>query len=127
LPVLLAIDLTIRLTVHLAILLPVNLSVLLAIRLMIFPSIRLAILLPIRPPIFLTDIRLREYHIRDNGWNCHGHDQAGNRADFQYSVLHDVRSFCAREWMIRVSRGCYWRERNRLSHLVVPTNQPVTQ
>jgi hypothetical protein len=127
LPVLLPIGLAIRLTVHLAILLPVSLSVLLAIGLTIFPPIRLAILLPIRPSIFLTDIRLREYHVRHEGWDCHGHDQAGNRSDFQYSVLHDVCSFCARERMIRVSRGCYWTGRNRLSHPAACANQPVTQ
>jgi hypothetical protein len=46
-------------------------------------TIRLAILLPVRPAIFLPDIRLREYHIRQDGRGWHGHDQAGNHFDFQ--------------------------------------------
>lgn len=71
LPIGLAVHLAVLLTIHLAILLPVSLSVLLTI----FPSIRLAVLLPICPPIFLTDItNLGEYHVRHDGWDCHGHD-----------------------------------------------------
>jgi len=81
----------------LPVLLPILLAVHLSICLTVFPAIRLTILLPIRPPIFLTDIRLREYHIWQDGWSRHSHDQAGNRSGSQETVLHNTSSLCVRE------------------------------
>jgi hypothetical protein len=49
--------------------------------------------LPIHSSIFLSDIRLGEHHIRQDGWGRHGHHQAGNRSGFQQMVLHDAYSF----------------------------------
>jgi hypothetical protein len=98
--------LPICLAIHLPVLLPILMAVHLSICLTVFPAIRLTILPPIRPPIFLTDIRLREYHIRQDGWGRHSHDQAGNRTGFQQIVLHNACSFCVREWVINVSCSC---------------------
>ena len=102
LPISTLIELTVFSSIHLpvivAIFSPIQLSILtsifLAIQLMIFSSIFLSILLPIHPAIFLSDIRLGEYHIRQDGWGRHGHGQAGNRSGFQQTVLHDACSFC---------------------------------
>jgi hypothetical protein len=65
----------------------------------ILSAIHLTIILPIRPSIFLSDIRLRECHIRQNDWGRHSHDQSGNRSGFQQIVLHDACSFFVREWV----------------------------
>ena len=97
LPVGLAIHLPVLLPIHLSILLSVGLAVLLPVRLPILLPVCLAIGLPIGPAIFLADVSLREHHIGDDGWGCHGHDQAGNHSGFQETVLHTTSSLCVRE------------------------------
>jgi hypothetical protein len=127
----LSIMLPICMAVHLPVLLPIHLSILLSISLAVLLPVLLPILLsvclPVRLPILLTDIRLCEYHIWEDGWGCHSHDQAGNRSSFHQILLHDAYSFCLREWVISERRGCCWMAPIRLSQLVAHSNQPVTQ
>jgi hypothetical protein len=123
LPICLALHLAVLLPIHLPILLSVSLTVLLPIRLPILLSVSLAIRLPIGLAIFLSDIRLREYHIRQDGRCRHGHDYAGDHSGFQETVLHDVCSFYMREWVISERRGCCWMAPILLSQLVVHSNQ----
>jgi hypothetical protein len=127
LPIHLPISSVIRLPIHLPILLSVSLAVLLPIRLPILLSVRLAIRLPIGLAIFLSDIRLCEYHIRQDGRRRHGHDYAGDHSGFQETGLHDVCSFYMREWVISERRGCCWMAPIRLSQLAAHSNQPVTE
>ncbi len=127
LPIHLPICMAIHLPVLLPILLSVSLAVLLPIRLPILLSVRLAIRLPIGLAIFLSDIRLREYHIRQDGRRRHGHDYAGDHSGFQETVFHDVCSFYMREWVINKRRGCCWVAPILLSQLAAHSNQPVTE
>jgi hypothetical protein len=84
------IRLSIHLPIYLAIHLPIHLSILLSVSLAVLLPVRLPILLPvclsIRSPIgltiFLSDIRLGECHIRQNGWGRHGHDYARDHSGF---------------------------------------------
>jgi hypothetical protein len=123
----LAVHLPVLLPIHMSILLSISLVVLLPVRLPILLSVCLPICLPVLLPILLTDIRLCEYHIWEDGWGCHSHDQAGNRSSFHQILLHDAYSFCLREWVISERRGCCWMAPIRLSQLVAHSNQPVTQ
>ena len=109
LPICTSIELTVFPAIHLSVSLtifsPIELSVfttiLSAIHLTIFspvfPSIQLPILLPISLAIFLSDIRLGKYHIRQDGWGCHGHDQTGYCSNCPQIALHERSSFGARE------------------------------
>ncbi len=78
----LPVHMPVLLPVHLSILLPVRLAVLLPVRLPILLSVRLAICLPIGLAIFLSDIRLGEGHIRQDGRSGHGHDDACDHSGF---------------------------------------------
>lgn len=98
LPICMAIHLPVLLPIHLSILLSVSLAILLPVRLSILLSVCLPICLPINPAIFLSDIRLGEYHVWQDGRGRYSHDQAGNRSDFQQILLHDACSFFVREW-----------------------------
>ncbi len=108
LPICLAIHLPVLLPIHLSILLSVSLAVLLPVRLPILLSICLPIRLSVRLAIFLSDIRLGEYHVWQDGRGRYSHDQAGNCSGFQQILLHDAYSFCLREGVINASCGCYW-------------------
>ena len=127
LPICMAIHLAVLLPIHLPILLSVSLAVLLPIRLPILLSVSLAIRLPIGLAIFLSDIRLREYHIRQDCRCRHGHDYACDHSGFQETVLHAVFSFYMREWVISEHRGCCWMAPILLSQLAAHSNQPVTE
>jgi hypothetical protein len=100
----LSINLPICMAIHLPVLLPIHLSILLSVGLAVLLPIRLSILLPVRlpinPAIFLSDIRLGEYHVWQDGRGRYSHDQAGNRSGFQQILLHDACSFFVREWVI---------------------------
>jgi hypothetical protein len=126
-PVCTLIEVTVFPSIQLPILTPIFPSVQLSVFTTILSAIQLTIFSPISLAIFLPNIRLGEHHIRQDGWGCHSDDQAGNRSGFQQMVLHDAYSFCEREWVIRVSFGCYWARPTRLSHLVPRSNQPVTE
>jgi hypothetical protein len=108
LPICMAVHLPVLLPIHLSILLSISLAVLLPIRLTILLFVCLPIRLPVRLAILLADIRLREYHIRQDDWGRHSHGQAGNRSGFQQILLHDACSFFVREWVICARCGCYW-------------------
>ena len=127
LPIHLPICMAIHLPVLLPILLSVSLAVLLPIRLPILLSVSLAIRLPIGLAIFLSDIRLRKYHIRQDCRCRHGHDYACDHSGFQETVLHAVFSFYMREWVISEHRGCCWMAPILLSQLAAHSNQPVTE
>jgi hypothetical protein len=80
------IRLSIHLPIYLAIHLPIHLSILLSVSLAVLLPVRLPVCLSIRSPIgltiFLSDIRLGEYHIRQDGRSCHGHDYARDHSGF---------------------------------------------
>jgi hypothetical protein len=114
-------------TINPVIRLPIHLPICMAIHLPILLSVSLAIRLPIGMAIFLSDIRLRVYHIWQDCRCRHGHDYAGDHSGFQETVLHDAFSFYMREWVISEHRGCCWMAPILLSQLVPHSNQPVTE